>query len=205
MQKAEKIYECIKNLYEVAYHFKPNVKSRKTLDVEIRQFTAYILHQNTKTLSMQEIAKIVGKKSHATIIHSIKSVNNQLETNKNYKKKYEEVLKHLRVKGFLSTKPYFVGTLFHYMNGDFANYNSTLSMLRSLESNLMIIDYYSLLLDKFPSFERKHSDYFLLLEYLIEVISNCDSYYSLDNNIDNYYSRFELRVLSTLGINELML
>ena len=154
---------------------------------------------------MQEIAKIVGKKSHSTIIHSIKSVNNQLETNKNYKKKYEEVLKHLRVKGFLSTKPYLVGTLFHFMRSDFANYNSTLSMLRSLDSNLIISDYYSLLLDKFPSFERKHSNYFLLLEYLIEIISNCDSYYVLDNNIDNYYSRFELRVLSTLGINELML
>ena len=154
---------------------------------------------------MQEIAKIVGKKSHATIIHSIKSVNNQLETNKNYKKKYEEVLKHLRVKGFLSTKPYFVGTLHHFINSDFPNYDSTLCRLRSLESNLMIIDYYSLLLDKFPSLERKHSDYFLLLEYLIKVINNCDSYYILDNNIDNYYIRFELRVLSTLGINELML
>ena len=154
---------------------------------------------------MQEIAKIIGKKNHSTIIHSIKSVNNQLQTDKNYKKKYEEVLKHLRIKGFLSTKPYLVGTLFHFMRSDFANYNSTLSMLGSLESNLMIIDYYSLLLEKFSFFERKHSDYFLLLEYLIKIISDCDSYYVLDNNIDNYYSRFELRVLSTLGINELML
>ena len=205
MQKEKKIYESIKNLYQNSYNFKPNITSRKTLDIEIRQFTAYILH-NIKNISLQEIAKIIGKKSHSTIIHSIKSVNNQLETNKTYKKKYEKVLKHLRTQGFLSTQPYIVGTLFHFMRGDFSNYNSSISGLLSLDSHLIINNYYSLLLDTFPLFERNHSDYFLLLlEYLIDLISGCDSYYVLDTCIDNYYSSFELKVLSSLCINELII
>lgn len=204
MQKEKKIYESIKNFYQNSYNFKPNVNSRRALDVEIRQFTAYILHKNIKNISMQEIAKIIGKKSHSTIIHSIKSVNNQLETDKRYKEKYEEVLKHLRIQGFLSTRPYIVGTLSHFMRGDFSNYNSSLCLLGSLDYSLIINDYYSLLLAKFPFFAWKHSDYFLLLEHLISLISGCDSYYVLDGDIDNYYSSFELTVLGCLGINKLM-
>ena len=131
MQK-KKIYECIKDFYQNSYNFKPNQKSRRTLDVEIRQFTAYIL-KNIKNISMQEIAKIMGKKSHSTIIHSIKSVNNQLETDKKYKERYEEVLKHLRLEGFLASRPYLVGTLFDFMSGDFEKYNSSLCLLGSLD------------------------------------------------------------------------
>ena len=60
------------------------VLTRKGEVVQARQMTHYFLRKYTK-LSLSVIGKIAGNKDHATVMHSIKVVNNLMSTEKAYK------------------------------------------------------------------------------------------------------------------------
>jgi len=68
-----------------------NNKTRKREITEPRQFLHFAMSIYTK-LSLAKIGEICGKKDHATILHSYKTVVNLMETDCKYKAKYLQVL-----------------------------------------------------------------------------------------------------------------
>ena len=71
-------------------------KSRKREYVFPRQICHWITHK-IKRYSYAYIAKEIGGKDHATVMHSIRTVNNLIETNKIIKQQLSEILKALNI------------------------------------------------------------------------------------------------------------
>lgn len=74
-----------------------NLQYRERRHVQSRQLLfAMLFKYSTKTLDV--IGKILCK-DHATVLHSIESINNQYETNKRFKAMYDRIdekVKHLK-------------------------------------------------------------------------------------------------------------
>lgn len=104
------INKIIKQIYKFyqtdSEKVRNNKLSRKRENVLIRQKIMYILFKNFKNLSLNEIAKITGKKSHATVLHSIKTIKNLIETNNS------SVLELSELEGFLEKTIKFKKTFF---------------------------------------------------------------------------------------------
>lgn len=66
-------------------------KTRKREVVEGRQICHFLSREN-KLGSLREIAFRFGHKDHATVLHSIKTVKELIETNKDYQKKYKSFI-----------------------------------------------------------------------------------------------------------------
>lgn len=69
-------------------------RSRNRDVVEARQIAHYLLRKHTK-LSLAAIGHKVGAVDHATVIWSIKSVEQLLEFDKSFQNKFETVTNHL--------------------------------------------------------------------------------------------------------------
>jgi len=67
--------------------------SRKREIVEVRQIAHYISHKrkDKSHKSLQDIAYAIGGKDHATVLHSVKTVNNLMETDKAYKQMINKI------------------------------------------------------------------------------------------------------------------
>ena len=83
------IIETVANHYRLSYS-ELIQRTRKREIVEARQVAAHLLKSNTN-LSLQAIGKLLGDRNHATIVHSIKEVNNLLETNKEFRIKFQQI------------------------------------------------------------------------------------------------------------------
>lgn len=66
-------------------------KSRRRIYVQSRQISAYLIRNefgsnkyNKDGLSLKNIADILGLKNHATVLHSIKTVENEMQTSKSF-------------------------------------------------------------------------------------------------------------------------
>jgi len=67
--------------------------SKKTRNREIlqpRQITHYFAKQKTND-SLTSIGRQIGEKDHATVLHSIKTVNNLYSTDKTYRKYVDDI------------------------------------------------------------------------------------------------------------------
>lgn len=69
--------------------------SRKMELVLARQVSMYLLKEFTE-LSLKRIGDAIGKKSHATVVHSCKTIVNLCEIDKEFAKKIEQIKKMLR-------------------------------------------------------------------------------------------------------------
>ena len=58
-------------------------KTRKRPIVEARQIAMYFAKKYIRT-TLEQIGKQIGGKDHATVIHACKTVNNLMETDKNF-------------------------------------------------------------------------------------------------------------------------
>lgn len=98
----EKIAKIVAEAYGIEYYtmFK---KSRKRTLVAARQMTIF-LSRMFYGLSLSELADFFGK-DHATAIHSIKTVTNEIETNRAKKSEYIQLLRMIREAGITRTKP----------------------------------------------------------------------------------------------------
>lgn len=67
--------------------------TRKREVVEARQITMYVLKQRTN-LSLAAIGTVCGNKDHSTVLHALKTVENLLETDRQYKANYAKLLTH---------------------------------------------------------------------------------------------------------------
>lgn len=64
--------------------------SRKREIVQARQVAMYLAKQHTD-MSFSQIGILIGKKNHATVLHACKTVKNQLEVDKNFRRDVEEI------------------------------------------------------------------------------------------------------------------
>jgi chromosomal replication initiator protein len=70
--------------------------NRKRDVVEARQVSMYLARKFTKN-SLKEIGKHFGGKDHSTVLHSLKQVEDQLQVNKAYNDKIEELKKRINL------------------------------------------------------------------------------------------------------------
>ncbi|MBQ1654646.1 MAG: chromosomal replication initiator protein DnaA, partial [Bacteroidales bacterium] len=71
-------------------------KTRKREIVQARQIAMYFAKNMTKC-SLAVIGNAIGNKDHATVLHACKTVNNLIDTDKNFKQDLEEIEKRLKM------------------------------------------------------------------------------------------------------------
>ena len=69
--------------------------SRKREIVQARQIAMYLSKQYTKQ-SLASIGQVIGKRDHATVLHAIKAVSDQIATDKTYKLSVQEIQAKLK-------------------------------------------------------------------------------------------------------------
>lgn len=74
-----------------------HTKSRKREIVQIRQIAMYLAKKHTNS-SSSKIGKLIGNKDHATVLHACKMVKDQVEVDKNFRSKIEEIESSLKRK-----------------------------------------------------------------------------------------------------------
>ena len=70
--------------------------SRKQEIVYMRQLTIYLANRHTEDSHVQ-IGKMIGGRNHSTVIHSIKQVNNLIDTEPKTKTDIESIEKYLNL------------------------------------------------------------------------------------------------------------
>ena len=88
----EKIIEIVADYFHVDKDML-RVKNRNAEFVKPRHIAMYLCKYNTE-LSFREIGKSFNK-DHASVIHAIKSVENQIETNRKYREVFDEIELHV--------------------------------------------------------------------------------------------------------------
>ena len=79
---------------EVGSKFKSEETGKREI-VEPRQIAHYFSKIHTKG-SLVSIGNIIGKKDHATVLNSIKAINNFIDTDKKFTKKLNEIEKMIK-------------------------------------------------------------------------------------------------------------
>lgn len=69
--------------------------SRKRSVVQVRQIAMYLASKHTK-LSLSNIGANIGKRDHATVLHSCKTVEGRLDIDKNFKAEVDAIEQELR-------------------------------------------------------------------------------------------------------------
>ena len=65
-------------------------KSRKQNIVQVRQIAMYLAQKYTD-LSSSKIGALIGKRNHATVLHSCNLVADRLKIDKSFKQKFEDI------------------------------------------------------------------------------------------------------------------
>lgn len=74
-----------------------NSKTRKREIVQARQLAMYFSKEYTKS-SLATIGMHCGNKDHATVLHAVRTVNNLIETDKQFRQYFKELDKKIRIK-----------------------------------------------------------------------------------------------------------
>ncbi len=72
-----------------------STSSRKREVVQARQIAMYLSKQMTKN-SLSSIGSTIGNRDHATVLHACKTVDNQIETDKNFRKSVQDIERMLK-------------------------------------------------------------------------------------------------------------
>ncbi|MDR0364464.1 MAG: chromosomal replication initiator protein DnaA [Bacteroidales bacterium] len=74
-----------------------NSKTRKREIVQARQLVMYFAKEHTKS-SLALIGMHCGNKDHATVLHAVRTVNNLVETDKQFRGYYKDLEKRIKIK-----------------------------------------------------------------------------------------------------------
>lgn len=85
----ENIIQCVQSIFGID-NKTFNSKTRKKEVVFARQAAMHLCKKHT-TQSVSRIGTLVGGRDHATVLHALKSVDNLLSTDNDFKEKYESV------------------------------------------------------------------------------------------------------------------
>lgn len=84
-------------IIETFFNINIKIKNRKIEIVKARQIAMYFIYYYSKKykweLTLKNIGYLCGKKDHSTVLHSLKMVNNYIETEKDYREEIEEIKK----------------------------------------------------------------------------------------------------------------
>ena len=96
------------NYYNISFEY-IRAKTNKKEIVEPRQVITYFIKKYTKKekishegkikdvqITNKDVATIINKASHATVLHSVRSIENQTNTNKQFNFKIEELDKKIK-------------------------------------------------------------------------------------------------------------
>ena len=72
-------------------------KCRKQPVAQVRQIAMYLAQKHTN-LSLARIGALIGKRTHATVLHSCNVVEDRLHVDKNFKSKMDEIEKLLKAR-----------------------------------------------------------------------------------------------------------
>lgn len=89
--------KCIQEIIESYYNLPSDSiqqKTRKREIVQARQMAMFFSKDLTK-LSLALIGSLLGNKDHSTCLHGIKTVNNLIDTDKQFKIDYDEIAKRI--------------------------------------------------------------------------------------------------------------
>ena len=78
----EKVLAVVCNFFHISQEL-IQTSSQKREIVQVRQISMYLSKKHTQA-SLSHIGKIIGGKDHATVVYSIKMVENQIETDKKF-------------------------------------------------------------------------------------------------------------------------
>ena len=84
-----KIIEIVLDYYKISID-EMTARVRKGESIKPVHIAMYFLESYT-TLSLLAIAKLFNRQNHSTTINAIKSVNNQIDTDKNYRLEIAEI------------------------------------------------------------------------------------------------------------------
>lgn len=70
-------------------HIRQQTRKREVSDA--RQIAMYLIKNNT-CLSYRQIARVCGRQSHKTALYACKQVELHISTNREFKKKYEDLI-----------------------------------------------------------------------------------------------------------------
>lgn len=87
---AKEIKKIVANYYGLNV-YDLDKKSRKREIIEPRQIAHKIIKDKTIKMSLREVGAEVGGKKHDCVLHSIKTVNNMIDTDKEYKERYNYI------------------------------------------------------------------------------------------------------------------
>lgn len=88
------IAKVVSEYYEIEIELFLSGRSFRII-VEPRQISQYLARKFTK-YSLNIVGDQLGRKDHATVLHSCKTVKNQIETNKNFKEDIDKIEKILK-------------------------------------------------------------------------------------------------------------
>jgi hypothetical protein len=128
-----------------------NYNTRKREVVKCKQISMYLIHKNLN-MSLSKIGRHF-QKNHATVIHSVKTIKNYLEWDKDLKKEIDELEKLVIFKA----------------NAMISNY--------SIENNFYFID-----LDNFSSIKVNKKQSLILVGYSDEEVDEFCKLNLIDNN-----------------------
>lgn len=61
-----------------------------------RQMCHYFAWEHTRNISLERIGEKIGNKDHSTVLHSMKTVINLMETDPQYKKRFLRISKRIK-------------------------------------------------------------------------------------------------------------
>ena len=82
-------------------------KSRKRATCEPRQIAMYFEKEMTR-LSLEAIGQRFGNKDHATVLHSVKTIKNLIDTDLKFKQSIESMTRQICLKSAWQVKPQIV-------------------------------------------------------------------------------------------------
>jgi dTDP-4-amino-4,6-dideoxygalactose transaminase len=94
--------QFIKSTVEDYFNLPPgsiDLKTQERKIVERRQIAQFLAKQLTD-LTNKEIAFSIGNKDHSTIDHSVKTINNLIDSDKKMKSDIDEIIKRLNDSGY---------------------------------------------------------------------------------------------------------
>ena len=197
-RKAELIYNTIKNYYINNYQLDEEIKDkiRKRQIVEIRQMSHYFIRHNTK-LSFADIGIIAGDKDHATVMHSIKQVNNLKESDKLFLKRFKDLETYLVLHGYHLGKVYICGSISKNLDKGWEYVRNKFQTAENKFCPHKVINPTKL-------FTEEENQRFTQLQFMsrcIEHLVKCTDVYVLKGHHLSYNACIEVEIAKSLGLN----
>jgi len=89
-QKINAIIASVIDVYNIS-HQKLILRTRKREIVEARQIASYLI-KNSVNISLNDVGSLLGGFGHSNVLHSIKTVENLLQTDKQFKYRYNQII-----------------------------------------------------------------------------------------------------------------